>query len=207
MTWAAKSRAASTVPSSLPRGVKLKQLVEHVAVDDRHGEQVGGVGERVDAQPQAPHADLAAVKRFGHPPGERPGRVVEGGRSPRSGPRSSSAYSRIMLRHSEKSAALAGGPLARQAGTRRPGSPGTGRPRGRPWPDPASAAGTTPGPVARSSRSVRVAMARFAGRLRRSHGSPMLQRAARPGGRRAAWPRSRARPLRRCRCRRSNGPA
>jgi len=56
--------------------VQPEQLVEHPAVDHRHGEQVGGVGQRVDAEAQAPHPDLAPVQRGGHVPGERPGLVV-----------------------------------------------------------------------------------------------------------------------------------
>ncbi|MGH3418893.1 MAG: hypothetical protein ACRDOD_04750 [Streptosporangiaceae bacterium] len=58
--------------------VQAEQRVEHVAVDHRHGEQVGGVGQRVDAEAQAPHPDLAPVQRGGHVPGERPGVVVHG---------------------------------------------------------------------------------------------------------------------------------
>ena len=56
--------------------IQPEQLVEHPAVDHRHGEQVGGVGQRVDAEAQAPHPDLASVQRGGHVPGERPGLVV-----------------------------------------------------------------------------------------------------------------------------------
>jgi D-serine deaminase-like pyridoxal phosphate-dependent protein len=61
--------------------VQAEQLVEHPAVDHRHGQQVGGVGQRVNAEAQAPHPDLAPVQRGGHVPGERPGGVVHRPRS------------------------------------------------------------------------------------------------------------------------------
>src|SRR5581483_12059905 len=58
-------------------GGQAEQLVEQAAVDHRHGQQVGGVGQRVDAEAQAPGPDLTRLERGGHPPGERPGLVVD----------------------------------------------------------------------------------------------------------------------------------
>ena len=65
-------------PLGVTPQVPAEPGVEHVAVDHRHGEQVGGVGQRVGAQTQAPDADLAAVQCVGQLPGERPGIVVDG---------------------------------------------------------------------------------------------------------------------------------
>jgi hypothetical protein len=55
---------------------QAEELVVHGTVDHGHGEQVGGVGQRVGPEAQAPDADLTAVERGRHVPGERPGVVV-----------------------------------------------------------------------------------------------------------------------------------